>query len=281
MLKKSFELDRHLEETYEPDIPGLSSFKGLVMHSQNYRYPETFKDMDVVVVGAGPTGWDVSLDMATSARTIYLSYSKSMIQNSKMGDNIEHVPPVQSVSSDGMVHFTDNTARKADAILFCTGYKYSFSFLSTECGVTVDTRGRRVNSLYKDVFHTTFTSLCFVGISEFLSAFPVLALQARAIVNVLGGKVPLPSHKDMEAKIEEEIEDLKKAGMGPHRIHRLGARQGPYCDELSKITGCENYDPVVNSLWAQTMAELQRDVVNYKDIEYRIVNSTTWAFVEK
>ena len=85
----------------------------------------------------------------------------------------------------GMVHFTDGTTLKADAILLCTGYKYWFPFLSTECGVTVDTEGRRVNSLYNDVFHTTFTSLCFVGIKEFLTAFPELALQARAIVNVL------------------------------------------------------------------------------------------------
>ena len=109
------------------------------MHSQNYRHPETFKNMNVVVVGAGPTGWDISLDMATSARTTYLSYSKSIIQNSNMGENIEQVPLVQSVSSDGMVHFMDGTTRKADAILLCTGYKYSIPFLSTECGVTVDT----------------------------------------------------------------------------------------------------------------------------------------------
>ena len=226
-----------MEETHEPDIPGLSSFKGLVMHSQNYRHPETFKDMDVVVVGAGPTGWDVSLDMATSARTIYLSYNQSLIENCKMGDNIEHVPPVQSVSSNGMVHFTDGAARKANAILLCTGYKYSFPFLSSECGVTVDTQGRRVNSLYKDVFHTSFNSLCFVGISEYIAAFPLLASQARAIVNVLVGNVSLPSREELEAEIEKEREDLKRTGMAPHYIHKLSARQGHYCDELSKITG--------------------------------------------
>ena len=259
----------------------MSSFKGLVMHSQNYRHPETFKDMDVVLVGAGPSGWDISLDMATSARKIYLSYSQSMIQNCKMGDNIEHVPLVQSVSSDGMVHFTGGTTRKADAILLCTGYKYSFPFLSTECGVTVDTMGKRVNSLYKDVFHTTFTSLCFVGITDLISAFPVLALQARAVASVLGGKVLLPSREEMEADIDNEREELKDAGMAPHYIHLLATKQGPYCDELSKISGCENIDPVVNSLWAQTLADAQRDVVNYRKTEYRIVNSTTWAFVEK
>ena len=229
----------------------------------------------------GPFGWDISLDMATSAHTIYLSYNQSMIQNCKMGDNIQHVPPVQSVSSDGMVHFTDDSTRQADAILLCTGYKYSFPFLSTECGVTVDTEGRRVNSLYMDVFHTTFTSLCFAGICDCISAFPVLALQARAIVNVLGGKVSLPSREEMEADKEKEREDLKSAGMAPHYIHKLGARQGHYCDELSKITGCESYDPVINSLWAQAGADVQRDVVNYRETEYRIVNSTTSAFVEK
>ena len=116
-------------------------------------------------------------------------------------------------------------------------------------------QGRRVNSLYKDVIHTTFTSLYLVGISKHITAFPVLALQARAIANVLGEK--LPSREEMEADIEKIRKELKNAGMAPHYIHKLMEKQGPYCDELSKITGCENCDPVVHSLFAQARADVK------------------------
>ena len=39
-----------------PDLPGLEQFQGLQMHSHDYRSPEKFRGMRVVVLGAAASG---------------------------------------------------------------------------------------------------------------------------------------------------------------------------------------------------------------------------------
>lgn len=54
-------------ETAEPRVPevlGLESFKGKVMHSTGYKNGREFKDEHVLVVGSGNSGMEISLDLA-------------------------------------------------------------------------------------------------------------------------------------------------------------------------------------------------------------------------
>ncbi len=56
-----------------PEIPGLNSFKGIVMHSHNYREPEVFTGKRVACLGAGSSGQDISLDIARCAEKVNLN----------------------------------------------------------------------------------------------------------------------------------------------------------------------------------------------------------------
>lgn len=56
-----------------PDIPGLSSFTGTIMHSSAYEGPHQFAGREVLVVGAGNSGVDIVADAAFHGRTAYLS----------------------------------------------------------------------------------------------------------------------------------------------------------------------------------------------------------------
>ncbi|XP_050910180.1 probable indole-3-pyruvate monooxygenase YUCCA10 [Lathyrus oleraceus] len=54
-------------ETAEPRVPevlGLESFNGKVMHSTGYKNGREFKDEHVLVVGSGNSGMEISLDLA-------------------------------------------------------------------------------------------------------------------------------------------------------------------------------------------------------------------------
>lgn len=53
-----------------PDIPETSSFGELILHSHDYRVPEIFADMVVVILGAGPSGVDISLEVAGYAKEV-------------------------------------------------------------------------------------------------------------------------------------------------------------------------------------------------------------------
>lgn len=61
---------RHYEVPNLPSIPGREVFTGLQIHSHDYRKPEIFKDMTVVVIGAGPSGLDIGLDLTSSAKHV-------------------------------------------------------------------------------------------------------------------------------------------------------------------------------------------------------------------
>ena len=56
-----------------PDIPGLSTFAGDVIHSAAYEGPAQFAGRNVLVVGAGNSGVDIVADAAFHGRNAYLS----------------------------------------------------------------------------------------------------------------------------------------------------------------------------------------------------------------
>ena len=47
-----------------PDWPGSSDFPGTLIHSSEYRNPESFKGQDVLVVGAGNSAAEIAVDLA-------------------------------------------------------------------------------------------------------------------------------------------------------------------------------------------------------------------------
>lgn len=52
------------------DVNGLESFKGVVIHSSEYRTGSAFKGNDVLVVGSGNSGMEINFDLfEAGART--------------------------------------------------------------------------------------------------------------------------------------------------------------------------------------------------------------------
>lgn len=60
----------HYSEPDIVDFPNTSDFKGEVKHSHSYRTPEPFLDKSVLVCGGGPSGIDISYDLAKFASKV-------------------------------------------------------------------------------------------------------------------------------------------------------------------------------------------------------------------
>jgi cation diffusion facilitator CzcD-associated flavoprotein CzcO len=57
-----------------PDWPGRTKYTGPVLHSSRYRNPEPFRDLKVLVVGAGNSGGEIAADLAAGgASSVHLS----------------------------------------------------------------------------------------------------------------------------------------------------------------------------------------------------------------
>ena len=61
---------RHYAVPLIPKIPGLESFPGEVMHSHNYRTPESFQNKTVLCLGAAASGQDICIDLSAAAKMV-------------------------------------------------------------------------------------------------------------------------------------------------------------------------------------------------------------------
>lgn len=60
----------HYKDPLLPNIKGQEKFKGRQWHSHDYRSPEEFKDKRVLLVGAGPSGTDIAVQIAAVAKKV-------------------------------------------------------------------------------------------------------------------------------------------------------------------------------------------------------------------
>ncbi|KAF5823254.1 putative indole-3-pyruvate monooxygenase [Helianthus annuus] len=148
-------------EDFIPNVYGLDTFKGLVIHSSEYENGKTFGDKDVLVVGAGNSGMEIAYDLCNwGAQTSVVVRSPIHVLNKelvqlgmrfgiqrplkgpfllkketgrspvidvgtiskiKTGD-IKVMTSIKDIQGD-IIKFTNGQERQFDAIVFATGFK--------------------------------------------------------------------------------------------------------------------------------------------------------------
>ncbi|XP_040202695.1 flavin-containing monooxygenase FMO GS-OX-like 2 isoform X1 [Rana temporaria] len=140
----------HYSDPFVPDIEGLEQFQGQVLHSHYYRYPEVFSSHSVVVLGAGPSGIDIALELSPYAKHVSLSHRGPPLQWTPPA-NLSLVPPVVRATHNSLI-CEDKTEIMADTMIFSTGYKYNYPFLLTGSDTTTKQKiDQRDNVVRKDV----------------------------------------------------------------------------------------------------------------------------------
>ncbi|XP_021020713.1 dimethylaniline monooxygenase [N-oxide-forming] 5-like [Mus caroli] len=191
----------HYTEKYFPlqDFEGISKFQGSCLHTWEYKHPDNFVGKRVAVIGLGNSGADVASEI------------------SRVADQFE-----------------DGTKENIDIVIFATGYKLSFPFLSDASGV-LDNQ----YSMFKYVFPPELEkpTLAFIGILQPAGALlPTSELQSRWVVHVFKGLKKLPSRRAMIADINRKkqimAKDSKKSLKGHRRVTFID-----YMDEIASEIG--------------------------------------------
>lgn len=60
----------HHAEKHIPEFPGLSNFKGKVLHSHDYRHPAGYENKRVVIIGIGNSGGDMAVELSRVASQV-------------------------------------------------------------------------------------------------------------------------------------------------------------------------------------------------------------------
>ncbi|EDV25656.1 uncharacterized protein TRIADDRAFT_24469 [Trichoplax adhaerens] len=269
----------HYCKTSYPDIPDLDQFPGAVTHSHYYREPSIYKDKVVVLMGPGPSGTDIAIELIDTAKEIYLSCHKQPAAN--LPSKIVVKNTITKLHSNGFVQFEkDPQLVKADCVIFCTGYGYEFPFLTPSCNVTLENQQRRIRPLFMHIFHIDHPTLSFVGICAKIVPFGQFYLQASVVTSVLLNQTPLPSIDEMERDEENDYQDRLATGLQPRHAHFLGVRQWAYNDRLATFINVKNpMSKAIEKTYKYAMGWRQNNILEYRHQNYRIIDEDTFEHV--
>jgi len=198
---------------------------------------------------------------------------------SQLPGNLEEHHDMLHIEGDGTVVFQDGQRREADVIIFCTGYLFTFPFLSDSCEITV--KDNRITHLHKHLFNIRYPSMAFIGIPIRICPFPQFSLQARLVTAVLTGKSLLPSATEMLKDEERDFQDKISNGIKHHYAHMLGPQQWEYNDEMTELAHCDPIHPIVKNLYQYAWSYRVNDLLNYKNMEFKVTSNSTFAVVDQ
>lgn len=223
----------HYSTPFVPDLRNIKEFNeaypGVITHSKQYRTPCTFKDRKVVVVGNGPSGLDIALQINQECRKpAFLS-----VRHPTPPDRLHHCGCEEMAEIDEFMveqkglRFKDGRVETdIDAVIFCTGFLYSYPFLQ-DLDHKLVTTGRGVRGLYQHVFDIRHPTLVFPGLNMKAAPWPLAESQAALFAAVWSNNLELPSRGVMEAW---NMELEKRGGEALHMFGPNG--DGLYINEL-------------------------------------------------
>ncbi|CAM0871207.1 unnamed protein product [Alopecurus aequalis] len=248
------------------DIAGIEDWPGKQMHSHSYRVPDPFRGQVVVVVGYAPSGHDISRDIAGVAKEVHVARRSPATSETQTTarPNLWIHPMIERAEGDGSVVFQDGSRVKADAILHCSGYKYSYPFLADDDGLSVD--DNRVGPMYQHVFPPHLAPhLSFVGLHMAALFFPVCQLQSNWVAGVLSGRIDLPSREEMMEHVEAFYSKMEVGGLPKRYTHSLGACTYEYEDWVADRCGKERIEAWRKEMYATTLKNSAHRTETYMD----------------
>ncbi|KAI3409657.1 Flavin-containing monooxygenase, partial [Psidium guajava] len=257
----------HFTEPRIAEIPGVDLWPGKQMHSHNYRTPEPFQDLVVVLIGSAASAVDISRDIAKVAKEVHVasrSYEGETLGIQPDYNNLWLHPMIEKAHEDGKVTFLDGSSVGADVILHCTGYKYHFPFLETNGIVSVD--DNRVGPLYKHVFPPVLAPwLSFVGLPWKVIPFPQFEYQSKWIAGALSGRIDLPSEEEMMEDVKDFYSKLEAAGTPKRYTHNLANSQFEYNDWLAGQTGSQPSEEWRKKMYSDSSRKRRTGPETYRD----------------
>ncbi|TPX56381.1 hypothetical protein SpCBS45565_g08427 [Spizellomyces sp. 'palustris'] len=244
----------HYHYPKTPDWPGVTEWAlhgRTLMHACYYRRPQTFRHKVVLVVGAGPSGRDLSNEVATVSQRMYHSVpwawhparsATPIVHTPSSGIVIK--PPIRRFHSNA-IEFEDGTQlTDVDIVIAATGYFYRYPFFPSNIlydpsqspeapsSASLLCDGSHVEPLYQHMFPITPTlpaapNLIFFGLPSKVVPFPLFEIQALVATNLLLGKTQLPAF--------DAIQDI------PHSHDLPNQKQFAYCNSLAEWGGVRDW----------------------------------------
>lgn len=253
----------HFSVPKVPALPGADSFRGVQLHSHNYRRPQPFAGQKVVLLGGRASGLDIAIEIAAHAsETIVCARDAQGSQPLPGCDDVRVRPPIDRLGRDGAVLSDGTRIDGVDTLMYCTGYEYSVPFLDEAQIVEVDEGW--IHPLYLDLFSTVAPSLAFVGLGNMIIPFPQYELQAGAFAAVVTGQVALPDRDERDRLGAAHIAGLRAAGVAERHFLSQGDQQFAYNERLAVEFGIPAIAPAFEAVYHAVQRARTADLKGYR-----------------
>ncbi|XP_058460274.1 senecionine N-oxygenase-like [Malaya genurostris] len=268
----------HYFEPIKPKYEGKDKFEGVQLHSHEYRKPNMFKDRNVLLIGAGPSGKDLVFTAAKNANIVFFSHHvPDKLEDMKFPSNVVQVPDVARLHAS-QVEFVDGAIYAIDIIIYCTGYRYSFPFLHESCEIEIDNNW--VKPLYKHVLNINHPTMAFIGIPYYVCTTLMFDLQARFVLKYYSGRQKLPAKSIMIADQNTEMEARWARGLKKRQAHMMGGTvQAAYYDDLAKTVGIGPIPPVMAKMHIASNRRKNEDLLRYREDIFRVLDAENFEII--
>lgn len=116
----------------------------------------------MLIIGAGPSGKDLVYNVAKTAKTVILSCHADVSADA-FPSNVKVKPDVSELKAHS-ARFSDGTEDTIDTILYCTGYTYSFPFLSVDTGIC-HLEKYHIHPLYMHCINIQHPTMALIGLT--------------------------------------------------------------------------------------------------------------------
>ncbi|XP_013199540.1 senecionine N-oxygenase [Amyelois transitella] len=271
-----FVCNGHYNTPFIPSIPGLKEFEGDVMHSHDYRVPEIFADKRVLVIGAGPSGMDIALEITAVTEKVFLSHHLKEQPKTVFPENLMQKPDVMKLDGH-RAFFQDGSVEDVDVVFLCTGYLYNFPFLHESCGIVVE--DNCVEPLYKHLVNIYHPTMCFIGVPYYVCAFSMFDLQVRYYVRSMNGCFNLPTSEQMAEHWEEEKKERASRGYTKRQAHMMGPDQERYYASLALEAGTQGLPSVLTKIREESSNRFLHNLKDYRQDIYKIIDDDTYEVI--
>ena len=188
---------------------------------------------------------------------------------------VDRRPPIVRMTKDSII-FRDGEEVKVDAVIFCTGYRYSFPFFKT--GI-IQINNERVTPIFKHIIHIDYPeSLFFFNIPRQWVYFRHFGEIAKLAMAVIEGKANLPSREDMARDSDEDYKMRLGLGFKPTYAHIMNSHelQWKLNQDIAKLGGFEPIPHVFSKLWTDSLTNRHLNITFFHDYQYTITGENSY-----
>lgn len=261
----------HFHSSSTPEFAGQDFFKGKQFHSHDYRRPESLTGEKVLVIGGNFSGCDIVQESSKFAKHVTWSHHLAEKPHSKcFRENVNQKPDIAKFSEIG-VEFVDGTFSEFTVVIYCTGYRYNFPFLSVDCGVS--TEEHYVKPLYMHCLSINRPTLGFIGLSNLICPNQMFDLQIQFCLAFMTGRKKVPSKEQMLAEYSADMELRWQRGLTKKKAHYMGdGVQDEYYRSLAEKSGTKPIKACIAKMHTQSLLNRKEDFEGFRKVKFEIID---------